>query len=152
MGAMSLAADGTRVAMTIGINSTVHVIPLAPWQPRKLTDLTAQVRDWTLPSSEVISWKSRDGAVIEGVLIRPKEFDPSSKYPLLCVIHGGPTGIDMPRMVNTGAYPIDLWSARGAIILHVNYRGSAGYGEVQAIECPQPRRGVPGTWNPAWII
>jgi dipeptidyl aminopeptidase/acylaminoacyl peptidase len=132
MGAMSLTADGTQVAMTIGganqLNE-VHVTPLAPWQPRKLTDLTAQVRDWTLPSSEVISWKSRDGAVIEGVLIRPKEFDPSRKYPLLCVIHGGPTGIDMPRMVNTGAYPIDLWSARGAIILHVNYRGSAGYGE-----------------------
>jgi dipeptidyl aminopeptidase/acylaminoacyl peptidase len=45
------------------------------------------------------------------------------------VIHGGPTGIDRPTVIDTRPYPTDLWVARGALILKVNYRGSAGYGE-----------------------
>jgi dipeptidyl aminopeptidase/acylaminoacyl peptidase len=88
------------------------------------------VKDWTLPASEVISWTSRDGVRIEGVLTRPANFDAAKKYPLLCVIHGGPTGIDMPQKVSGARYyPTDLWAARGALSLRVNYRGSAGYGE-----------------------
>ena len=79
----------------------------------------------------MISWKSQDGAVIEGVLIKPANFDPTKKYPLLCIIHGGPTGIDRPALLTPDAryYPSDIWAARGALILKVNYRGSAGYGE-----------------------
>ncbi len=107
----------------------LYVTPLPGWSPKKLTDLTAQVRDWKLPVDEVISWKSTDGTVIEGVLSKPADFDPAKKYALLCVIHGGPTGIDTPQKVHSSAYPIDQWVDRGALVLRVNYRGSAGYGE-----------------------
>jgi len=34
----------------------VLISPLAPFSPRKLTDMTAQVRDWTLGTAEVVSW------------------------------------------------------------------------------------------------
>ena len=53
----------------------------------------------------MISWKSQDGTTIEGVLIKPADFDPSKKYPLLCIIHGGPTGIDRPTMIDTRYLP-----------------------------------------------
>src|SRR6185369_10619412 len=62
--------------------------------PRYFTDMTAQWKDFQLSTKEVIQWKSSDGTVIEGVLIKPPDFDPSHKYPLLVVIHGGPTGVD----------------------------------------------------------
>jgi dipeptidyl aminopeptidase/acylaminoacyl peptidase len=45
------------------------------------------------------------------------------------VIHGGPTGIDVPQPVPFYVYPIPQWVARGALVLRPNYRGSAGYGE-----------------------
>ena len=132
-GDFTLTKDGRMAAMTIATAehlSEVHVTDVAKWTPRKLTDMTAQVKDWTLPVSEVISWTSRDGTVIEGVLTRPANFDATKKHPLLCVIHGGPTGIDMPLKVSGARYyPTDIWAARGALILRVNYRGSAGYGE-----------------------
>jgi dipeptidyl aminopeptidase/acylaminoacyl peptidase len=67
--------------------------------------------------------------MIEGVLIKPANFDPARKYPLLCVIHGGPTGTDRPALPDARYYPVDSWVARGALVLKVNYRGSAGYGE-----------------------
>ncbi len=129
---MSLTPDGKRAAIVVDDGqqlSEVYVADLAGWSTKKLTDMTAQVREWTLPVSEVISWKSKDGTVIEGVLTKPADFDASKKYPLLCVIHGGPTGIDTPQKVHAGSYPIDLWTARGALALRVNYRGSMGYGE-----------------------
>ncbi len=99
--------------------------------PRKLTNASLAIEDYVLGTREVISWKSEDGTEIEGILIKPQNFDPSRRYPLLCVIHGGPTGIDRPSLLSRGTryYPVDLWAAQGALILRVNYRGSAGYGE-----------------------
>ena len=65
------------------------------------------------------------------MLIKPANFDPGKRYPLLCIIHGGPTGIDRPVLLapDTRYYPSDIWVGRGALVLKVNYRGSAGYGE-----------------------
>src|SRR5581483_2242901 len=100
------------------------------FKPRKLTDMTRQAEPFALGAPEVISWKSKDGTVIEGVLTKPADFDPAKKRPLLCVIHGGPTGIDRPLLMShTRYYPTDVWAGRGALILRINYRGSAGYGE-----------------------
>jgi dipeptidyl aminopeptidase/acylaminoacyl peptidase len=97
--------------------------------PTKLTDMTGQIAGWNVGTSEVVRWPSRDGTVIEGVLHKPRNFDPSRKYPLMVVIHGGPTGIDFPQPVPFYVYPIPQWVAKGALVLRPNYRGSAGYGE-----------------------
>ncbi len=95
----------------------------------QITDITAQIKDWKVAQSEVISWKSKDGATIEGILHKPKDYDPSKKYPLLVVIHGGPTGIDVPAPLPGSVYPIAQWLDKGCLVLRPNYRGSAGYGE-----------------------
>ena len=133
-GAFSLTRAGDRMAFLAGSPTSmneVFVSDMRRFAPRKLTDMTAPARGFTLGTREVISWKSQDGMTIEGVLIKPADFDPAKKYPLLCVIHGGPTGIDRPLLLSPDAryYPSDIWAARGALILKVNYRGSAGYGE-----------------------
>jgi dipeptidyl aminopeptidase/acylaminoacyl peptidase len=95
----------------------------------KISDMTAQITHWKTAQSEVISWRSKDGETIEGVLHKPKNYDPTKKYPLLVVIHGGPTGIDTPQPVPGYVYPIVQWLDKGALVLRPNYRGSAGYGE-----------------------
>ena len=107
----------------------VYLSSLKSFQPKKLTAMRDQLKDFRLATREVIQWKSTDGAQIEGVLIKPVGFDPSKKYPLLVVIHGGPTGVDSPVVRGDRYYPIEMFSAKGALILRPNYRGSAGYGE-----------------------
>lgn len=97
--------------------------------PVAITHQSAQIANWNTPVNEVIQWKSKDGTTIEGILIKPKNYDPKKKYPLLCVIHGGPTGIDLPDPTPSYVYPIMQWVEKGALVLRVNYRGSAGYGE-----------------------
>ena len=133
-GGFSVTRDGRRVAFTAGSPASLpelFVTDVQPFAPRKLTDMTSQAANFTLGTREVMSWKSKDGALIEGVLIKPADFDPARRYPLLCVIHGGPTGIDRPVLLapDSRYYPSDIWVARGALVLKVNYRGSAGYGE-----------------------
>ncbi|HEY2908450.1 MAG TPA: S9 family peptidase [Vicinamibacterales bacterium] len=96
---------------------------------KKLTDLNSQTANWTTSTLDVISWKSQDGATIEGVLHKPANFDPAKKYPLLVVIHGGPTGVSRAVPFTSSTYPIDVWVPRGILVLEPNYRGSAGYGE-----------------------
>jgi dipeptidyl aminopeptidase/acylaminoacyl peptidase len=128
----SFTRDRNTVAF-IGSTPTslgeVMVSPVDAFEPNTITRMSAQIRDWKLGTREVISWKSRDGTLIEGILIKPRDFDPARKYPLLCVIHGGPTGVDRPTLPESRYYPVDEWVNRGALVLKVNYRGSAGYGE-----------------------
>ena len=133
-GGFSLNKDARQIAFTAGSPTTLSelfVTSADKWEPRGLTKMTAQTSNFSLGTRELVSWKSTDGAEIEGVLIKPSDFDPAKKYPLLCIIHGGPTGIDRPILLSpeSRTYPADLWVARGALVLKVNYRGSAGYGE-----------------------
>jgi dipeptidyl aminopeptidase/acylaminoacyl peptidase len=98
--------------------------------PKRLTTTADQVAAWPSAPIEVVSWPSQDGAIIEGILHKPVGFQAGKRYPLLVVIHGGPTGVSRATPYgSTAIYPIDLWVAKGALVLEPNYRGSAGYGE-----------------------
>ena len=68
----TIAEDATHMA-------ELFVSGVAPFAPRKLTDMTAQVKDWKLGTVEVISWKSKDGALIEGILHKPADYDPCTE-------------------------------------------------------------------------
>ncbi len=129
---VSFSKQGDRMAF-VGRNGNqlneVFTTSATSPKPEKITDMTGQVSTWRVAQSEVISWKSKDGASIEGVLHKPWNYDPSKKYPLMVVIHGGPTGIDTPTPVPAYVYPIIQWLDKGSLVLRVNYRGSAGYGE-----------------------
>jgi len=126
----SFSDDGKTVAF-VGRNADQlnEVYLSTVGNTKKITDLTAQINTWKVAQSEVISWKSKDGATIEGVLHKPANYDASKKYPLMVVIHGGPTGIDTPTPVPGYVYPILQWLDKGCLVLRPNYRGSAGYGE-----------------------
>ncbi len=133
-GSFSLTQDARGVAFTASSPTSlneVFVSDVRTFSPRSLTTMTEQAAAFILGTREVVSWKSTDGTTIEGVLIKPADFDATKKYPLLCIIHGGPTGIDRPNLLTPDSryYPSDIWAARGAMVLKVNYRGSAGYGE-----------------------
>lgn len=98
-------------------------------RPAAVTAMTDQVADWPRPVTELIEWTSRDGTAIEGVVIKPHDFEPGRRYPLLVIIHGGPAAVAMPQRVHGYVYPVVQWLAKGAVVLLPNYRGSTGYGE-----------------------
>ena len=128
----SFSRDYKEVAYRAALENQyaeVFTSSIAPWQGKKLTAMSDQLKGFALAHREVISWKSADGTTIEGVLYTPSDFSTKKKYPLLVVIHGGPTGVDQPIVSADRYYPIERLVAKGALVLRPNYRGSAGYGE-----------------------
>jgi dipeptidyl aminopeptidase/acylaminoacyl peptidase len=128
----SFSQDYKQVAYRAALENQyaeIYSSKVAPWEGKKLTAMGDQLKGFTLARREVISWKSADGTTIEGVVYKPANFDPKKKYPLLVVIHGGPTGVDQPIVNADRYYPTERFVAKGALVLRPNYRGSAGYGE-----------------------
>ncbi|HSF14315.1 MAG TPA: S9 family peptidase [Vicinamibacteria bacterium] len=133
-GSVSLASDAPELAFTADRFerfTEVYRSKLDSIAPAPVTDFDAQLADLALGHREVISWESTDGTTIEGVLVKPADFDSNRKYPLLFKIHGGPTGVDSQQKLpgsDRRYYPIERFVAKGSLVLMVNYRGSAGYG------------------------
>ena len=78
----------------------------------------------TLGEVEEIWYDSVDDYKIQGWLIKPPDFDPAKKYPLVLSIHGGPHA-----MYNVGFnFAWQEHAANGYLVLYTNPRGSTGYG------------------------
>jgi dipeptidyl aminopeptidase/acylaminoacyl peptidase len=108
----------------------IYTSTLKPFALHAITAIGDQLKGFHTARRERIEWTSPDGnAKIEGILIKPADWDPNKKYPLLVVIHGGPTGVDRTSLAADRYYPMEIFAAKGALILRPNYRGSAGYGE-----------------------
>ena len=128
----SIARGAPQVAYVGATDNTfseVYVSPLRDFAAKPLTTLGAQLAGQRPARRQRVEWTSTDGgAKIEGILYTPPDFDPAKRYPLLVVIHGGPTGVDRTTLAPDRYYPIERFVAKGALVLRPNYRGSAGYG------------------------
>ncbi|HMI51872.1 MAG TPA: S9 family peptidase [Candidatus Saccharimonadales bacterium] len=99
---------------------------------RKLTSHNdALIAQWQLGVVEDISFKSKDGTEVHGLMVKPPSYDPAKKYPLVLWIHGGPNGQD-DHALPFSLYPLQverqIFAAQGYLVLAINYRGSNGRG------------------------
>jgi dipeptidyl aminopeptidase/acylaminoacyl peptidase len=121
----SAAADGqfAVLASTATTMPEVHAL-----EGGRLRTLTHQNDGWLkgvqVATTEDFTSKSKDGTVVNSVLVKPAGFDASRKYPLLLRIHGGPNGQD----AHSYNFERELFAANGYLVLSVNYRGSNGRG------------------------
>jgi dipeptidyl aminopeptidase/acylaminoacyl peptidase len=80
--------------------------------------------DLKLGEVEEIWYRSIDEWDVQGWIVKPPDFDPGERYPLILVIHGGPH-----IMWNVGFdFAWQEHAARGYVVLYTNPRGSSGYG------------------------
>jgi len=104
----------------------IAVFSLSNPTPKKIVgvndDMFERVR---LGAAEEIWYDSVGGKKIQGWIIKPPDFDPSKKYPLMLYIHGGPHG-----MYGVGLnFEFQTHAAAGFVVLYTNPRGSTGYGQ-----------------------
>jgi dipeptidyl aminopeptidase/acylaminoacyl peptidase len=52
-------------------------------KPTKLTDVNPQITDFAWGSAELVEWSSADGIPLQGILIKPGNYDPDNRYPVL---------------------------------------------------------------------
>jgi dipeptidyl aminopeptidase/acylaminoacyl peptidase len=94
--------------------------------PRKLTAVNDDVLEGRkLGQTEEIWYDSVGAKKIQGWIIKPPDFDPTKKYPLMLYIHGGPHA-----MYGVGFnFEFQNHAAENYVVLYTNPRGSTGYGQ-----------------------
>jgi dipeptidyl aminopeptidase/acylaminoacyl peptidase len=123
----SFSRNGTAVGTVASAHEPgdIYRFPLAsPNERARLTSVNDDVlHGVTLGEVEEI-WYDSDPFRIQGWIVKPPDFDPSRRYPLMLAIHGGPHG-----MYNGGFnFAFQEHAANGYVVLYTNPRGSTGYG------------------------
>jgi dipeptidyl aminopeptidase/acylaminoacyl peptidase len=101
----------------------LYVMDSAGSKPRRLTDFNAWAKNVNWGKTERVAWKN-DGFDEDGTLTYPPNFTPSATYPLVLVIHGGPTAASHVSYSALG----QLMAAEGWLVFQPNYRGSDNLG------------------------
>ena len=129
LSAISLANNGQVAAIRSTFYSPAYLITFHLNQPDKLVKLvdfnTDVLADVKLGEVEEMWFKSPDGLDLQGWLIKPAEFEPGKKYPMILYIHGGPWSMYTVRF----DWAWQNFAANGYAVLYMNPRGSTGYGQ-----------------------
>jgi dipeptidyl aminopeptidase/acylaminoacyl peptidase len=127
----ALSKDGkfaATVRSTYNSPPEVFAGPVGEW--RQLTNNNAGVRaSWG--KAESVEW-TNEGFNIQGWLVPPAKIEAAKKYPMVVLIHGGPSGVttsEWPAGIGMSRAIIAALSARGYYVLLPNPRGSYGQGE-----------------------
>lgn len=92
------------------------------------THNSAWLKDKQLSAYEGHRLVQADGITVDYWTIKPPDFDPAKKYPLLVQIHGGPTAMWGPGEQSMW-HEFQFYAARGYVVMFANPRGSGGYGK-----------------------
>ena len=117
-------ADGGTPPTLFTVDAVADASTRSKW--RQLTDPNPQVTGFQLGAQEEITWKSKDGTMVGGVLVKPVGYRAGQRYPLIVAIHGGPASADVLSF--NGGYGSQVWAGAGYLVLRPNYRGSTNYG------------------------
>jgi dipeptidyl aminopeptidase/acylaminoacyl peptidase len=103
-------------------------------EPVKLTTHLTDLNEDALNGKQIaevesFTFTSNDNKYeVEAFLVKPLGMTATSKHPLIVNIHGGPHGQNGPAF----NFKDQVYAAHGWAVLHVNYRGSTGYGQAFA--------------------
>jgi len=128
---VSASNDGARMAYVFDANDVpaeVFVQDASLSTPKRITNTNPWLADVALGVSEVVTWKSTDGSLVEGVLLKPIGYTAGAKVPLIVSAHGGPTSAHTNGFKG-GTGPGQTWASQGWAVFYPNPRGSTGYGE-----------------------
>ncbi len=94
----------------------------------KLTHLNdGLLAEHQLTPLEEIWYEGAEGARVQGLLVKPPNFDPRRKYPLLTLIHGGPQGAWGEAW--SYRWNVQVFAGAGYVVFMPNPRGSTGFGQ-----------------------
>ena len=129
LSSVSLARNGQAAAVRSSVTQPGELVTFSLTRSadvRVLVDVNKDVlTGTTISAAEEIWATSKDGLKLQGWLMKPANFDPAKKYPVVLWIHGGPWS-----MYSVGwNWAWQNFAANGYAVLWTNPRGSTGYGQ-----------------------
>ncbi len=107
----------------------IYISSIDDMNGQPLTAFNGTLKAIEKGETEIIQWKNGKWK-LEGILVKPVDFQNGRKYPLLTIIHGGPTSCFSIRFLNgRTAYPAQVFAGLGYMVFMPNPRGSSGCGD-----------------------
>jgi dipeptidyl aminopeptidase/acylaminoacyl peptidase len=139
---LSLSTTADRTRFVFRASSYEHAPEIVAVEPGIVDPRTAQKGDFShralshfndgiepaWSKSASLDWNS-DGFLVQGWLLEPKDYDPAKKYPMIVLVHGGPSFAETSHWGGGGSLSSAAFSALGYFVLLPNPRGSFGQGE-----------------------
>lgn len=88
-----------------------------------------QIANLALGEYETVRWKSTDGQMAEGILIKPVGYEKGKRYPLIVQLHGGPASAVVNSFNASYGNYVHVFAGNGYAVFQPNYRASTNYGE-----------------------
>ena len=104
--------------------SELYYMPSSADSPQRLTNFNQQIAALPLGKVDRFKWQGPDGFREDGILVYPPDFSKDRKYPLVLMVHGGPTAASTTEFSGFA----HLVAARGYVVFEPNYRGSDNLG------------------------
>ena len=131
---IDLDKSGTNFALTVNSRShpnEVFGLFSSDKDSQELKQLSTHrsiLKNKYIPKQESITYYARDGLPLDGLLIYPKNYKKSKRYPLILMVHGGPEAHYQNGWLQSYSRPISYASEKGFVVFLPNYRGSTGRG------------------------
>jgi dipeptidyl aminopeptidase/acylaminoacyl peptidase len=125
-GSPSVSKNGTIVFVATPPQAPAELYALVPAAaaPQRLTNLNAAIGAHAITPSTTVAWRTWDGYAANGVLTEPFGYVRGHRFPLVLLIHGGPTATSTTQYNGL----VQLMAARGWFVFQPNYRGSDNLG------------------------
>jgi dipeptidyl aminopeptidase/acylaminoacyl peptidase len=123
---VSMGGEGRLAVLAETDDEPAEVYAVEGGALRRLTRHNDEwLREVQLGITEEFTAKSKDGTLVNGLLVKPAGFVAGRKYPTLLRIHGGPNGQDDHAF----KFERHILAAQGYLVVAANYRGSNGRGQ-----------------------
>jgi len=126
---LAVSPNGMFLAMTRSDGAhppEIYLYNLKTGSTRQLTRLNSPINKLALSTAEIIRWKSADDQEIEGLLLKPRSYQPGARVPMITIPHGGPFWRN--RLALHELDEAQVYAAHGYAVFLPNFRGSDGYG------------------------
>ena len=104
---------------------------------KRITDINPHVKDFNWGKSEIISYQSLDGVALNGILIKPENFDPAKKYPMVVYIYERLTDTYHTFRLPSAGTSINptYYASNGYLVLMPDIAYKVGYPGQSALKC-----------------
>lgn len=108
--------------------------------PKKVSNTGEQMNAFFWGKSELVSFRNTDGVPLKGILVKPENFDPKKKYPLVVYIYEkltqGLHNFTEPRPGHS--INASLYASNGYLVLMPDIVYTVGYPGQSALKCVLP--------------
>ncbi|MEM6644567.1 MAG: prolyl oligopeptidase family serine peptidase, partial [Bacteroidota bacterium] len=119
----------------------LHATDISFKEVSRVSNINPQQSEYNWGTIELVNWTSLEGEVLEGMLVKPEDFDPTRKYPLLVNFYEkSSNSLHRHRapFPHRSTINYSFYASRGYVIFNPNVHYGTGYPGEDAYNCVIP--------------